>query len=318
MNEFEESQDKARASGSSSEQQRSGAVLATLLRELRTLRQRNKELEAAIELANRKVAFYEQYDAKLQGALTTALKVAFEIKADAEEAAKAIIEGALKEREAIQKEMERLKVVTQAMHARAEVSEEVIYPSGEVAVTPARAEPVEVAARAEIEAPQPVLEAVARVEPPILSGEPAVETEPVVETERPVEVLESASEVSEESPAPVAKSTEESLAAAVGAEATGAQAPVDVGENHNRVELVVSSLPSFLRLVDFERSLTRIAAVKNFYVRDFRRGVARIELKLLSANEWPRLIEGLNSISGLKIATVEAETRRIEGRLDLA
>ncbi|MBI2861669.1 MAG: hypothetical protein HYX89_02500 [Chloroflexi bacterium] len=66
----------------------------------------------------------------------------------------------------------------------------------------------------------------------------------------------------------------------------------------------ISPLPSFLRLVDFERSLNTVPAIRNFYVRDFQRGVATIEVHLVVPERWEALIEGLRKIAGLQVAAI--------------
>lgn len=86
------------------------ASLDYLAKELRRLTLSNQELQGALDLANRRVAFYERFDDSFQDAWAQALRAAYEIRAKAEREAKDLLDRARSEEVLLKGEIERLRV----------------------------------------------------------------------------------------------------------------------------------------------------------------------------------------------------------------
>ncbi len=96
--------DDAMGSAPSSE----GAPLGFLVDKLRDLTLKNQELESHLELANRKLAFYESFDSSIRDAVTHSLRVACEIRAKSEQEAKELLERTKREEALLREETVRL------------------------------------------------------------------------------------------------------------------------------------------------------------------------------------------------------------------
>ncbi len=80
----------------------------------------------------------------------------------------------------------------------------------------------------------------------------------------------------------------------------------------NDIELIVSSLHGFPKLVEFERALHEFAEIKNFYVRDFRNGIARLVVRLKDPNQRQELQHRLESLPSWNISVTSSEPSKIE------
>lgn len=82
------------------------------------------------------------------------------------------------------------------------------------------------------------------------------------------------------------------------------------------IQLVLSPVPSFPRLVEIERHIQSLPAVRTLYVRDFRVGVATLAVSLrapMTAEEVSAMLAGL---SDLRLRVVSWERNSLELRID--
>jgi predicted nucleic acid-binding Zn-ribbon protein len=87
----------------------SNDIVAALSARVAELAKRVTQLQADLEVAQRRAAIYEEYDATAQEALASALRAAYEIRERAETTASQILEQAREERRMLLKEIERLR-----------------------------------------------------------------------------------------------------------------------------------------------------------------------------------------------------------------
>jgi hypothetical protein len=87
----------------------SNDIVAALSARVAELSKRVTQLQADLEVAQRRVAIIEEYDATAQEALASALRAAYEIRERAETTASQILEQAREERRMLLKEIERLR-----------------------------------------------------------------------------------------------------------------------------------------------------------------------------------------------------------------
>ena len=325
-------------------------VIATLSSRVSELSKRVATLDAELEAAQRRLAVYEEHDQTIQDALSAALKAAYTIRERAETTASQILEQAREERRVLLKETERLRderdqlqneIATQrrsgisavsprpltsdtaAQELRAVASEALRGLFQEI-VDDMRARPVE---------PQPA--------PPPAEPAKAAET-PVTEpaaarAEAPVEEIETApsydamKQAAPAEPEPAPEVTEDvetapaqpepqrvpSFEVVSSREVEEIVAPrAETGGPTTEVQLVLSPVPSFPRLVEIERHIQSLPAVRTLYVRDFRVGVATIAVSLRSAmtpDEFGAMLAGL---SELRLRLVSWARNTLELRVD--
>lgn len=87
----------------------SNDIVAALSARVAELAKRVTQLQADLEVAQRRAAIYEEYDATAQEALASALRAAYDIRERAETTASQILEQAREERRMLLKEIERLR-----------------------------------------------------------------------------------------------------------------------------------------------------------------------------------------------------------------
>ena len=84
-------------------------VITSLSARVSELSKRVALLQSEVESANRRIAIYEDYDAQVQEALSSALRAAHQIRERAETAAEQILEQAREQRRMLLTEIERLR-----------------------------------------------------------------------------------------------------------------------------------------------------------------------------------------------------------------
>ncbi|MFH1486048.1 MAG: hypothetical protein ABIH46_08260 [Chloroflexota bacterium] len=141
-------------------------------------------------------------------------------------------------------------------------------------------------------------------EAPPTPESPAPEKEPVTTTapqeitlELPLVVQPSASE-----PAPIPAATEDPA----------------VSESHvasETVELVISSMPSFTKLLSLERSLTQSTLVKSCFIKNFSRGTATLEIGLSAPTDLSQIVDILKNAADYPISIEKVDDDRIEARV---
>src|ERR671923_756230 len=84
-------------------------VLGALSLRVRELQGKVASLQGELDEAQRRLATYEDFDAQIQEALSSALKAAYEIRSRAEDTANQILEQGREERRVLMKEVQRLR-----------------------------------------------------------------------------------------------------------------------------------------------------------------------------------------------------------------
>lgn len=91
---------------------------------------------------------------------------------------------------------------------------------------------------------------------------------------------------------------------------------VETGAPTTDIQLVLSPVPSFPRLVEIERHIQSLPAVRTLYVRDFRVGVATIAVALRSPMTPEEFGATLAGLSQLRLRLVSWARNSLELRID--
>lgn len=91
---------------------------------------------------------------------------------------------------------------------------------------------------------------------------------------------------------------------------------VDIGSPGTDIQLVLSPVPSFPRLVEIERHIQSLPAVRTLYVRDFRAGVATLAVSLRAAMTAEEFAATLIGLSELRLRVVSSARNSLELRID--
>ncbi|MBI4317559.1 MAG: hypothetical protein HY675_03635 [Chloroflexi bacterium] len=86
-------------------------------------------------------------------------------------------------------------------------------------------------------------------------------------------------------------------------------------QSNTDVELVVSPVHSFPKLVELERALQSLPEVKSFYVRDFRYGVATLSVTLVHSELRENLPSKLENLPGWNLSILSCPHHRIEAKI---
>ena len=295
----------------------SGAdLLDSLTRRIHQLSAQLADAHGELTAARKRVEVYETFDETIQGAVTAALRAAYEIRTRAEQSAATLVTEASAERDRVLTEIAKLDRERQTLAAARR-------PAGPG--TPATAEDEHLAdlrARA-ADALSGLIDkfvaeadgAVAARRPPeagLPEPAPAPEaaapagavTAPGPFTPRLVSAIES-------EPRPV-----EGAIGTAAAERGRAARPTD------ELEIVVSQVPAFARLVELERRIQELPIVRTIYVRDYQDGVVRLAVGLRApstAGEFAALVARIArprlTVLGSAGATLEL---RLEGEASVA
>ena len=311
-------------------------MIGSLATRVRELSLRVADLEGLLEAAKRRIAVYEDFDAQVQDSLTAALRAANEIRERARISAEAMAQEAKAQRPASVRELDAMRIERDALRrvidaasappAPAPAAPEPVaamFPMSEMRTAAAEAlrgvfkelvaelratAPAPVAQYAPVGAapvyvpppqpapvyappPAPVHAALVSVPPPQPAYTPPpapVATQyappvPVAPAPRPavVEDVDIAPHAPHAVPDPP-----------TGTWAAPASEPV--GE----IQVVLSPIASFPRLVELERRLQGMPAVRTVYARDFRNGVATLAIGLrtpMTVDEFATAVTRLES-----------------------
>lgn len=91
---------------------------------------------------------------------------------------------------------------------------------------------------------------------------------------------------------------------------------VETGAPATDIQLVLSPVPSFPRLVEIERHIQSLPAVRTLYVRDFRAGVATLAVSLRSAMTPDEFGVTLTGLPELRLRLVSSARNSLELRID--
>lgn len=96
------------------------------------------------------------------------------------------------------------------------------------------------------------------------------------------------------------------------------EAPVGslASEPTSEVQLVLSPIPSFPRLVEIERRIQSLPAVRTLYVRDFRRGVATLAVGLRQPLASAEFAAALSRLEHPRLRVVSSTRNVLELRID--
>lgn len=293
----------------------SGADLVeSLTRRIHQLSAQLADAHGELTVARKRVEVYETFDETIQGAVASALRAAYDIRTRAEESAATLVTEAGAERDRILAEIAKLDRERQALAAAPR-------PGGPDA--PATAEDERLAALRARAADALsglidtfVAEADVAARRPPTAGLP--ESAPASET------AASASAITAPGPfTPRLVSAIESeprrVEGAIGAAAAERRPAAQLTEE---LEIVVSQVPAFARLVELERRIQELPIVRTIYVRDYRDGVVRLAVGLRApstAGEFAALVARIAqprlTILGSADATLEL---RLEGEVSVA
>ena len=87
-------------------------------------------------------------------------------------------------------------------------------------------------------------------------------------------------------------------------------------EPSNEVQLVLSPIPSFPRLVEIERRIQSLPVVRTLYVRDFRGGVATLAVGLRQAMASSEFAAALGRLEHPRLRVVSSSRNVLELRID--
>ena len=318
-------------------------LIGALTSRVRELSLRVATLESELDAAQRRVRVYEEFDGTVQDALASALRSAFEIRERAEHTASAIVDDAKSQRAAIVGELEQLRAERERVQrevADARLTRDAVHHAPPAAATPPSAPQISMSEmrlaasealrgvfkefveeiRNAPQPPRPAAAATPRVVDP-------VPPPPQARVERPQPRIEPPPFRSAPAPAP-APPRSEVMAAPQPAPAPAVPVPATVedveeapvrflpAEPSSEVQLVLSPIPSFPRLVEIERRIQSLPVVRTLYVRDFRGGVATLAVGLrqpLASSEFAAALSGLEHP---RLRVVSSTRNVLELRID--
>ncbi|MBI4317554.1 MAG: hypothetical protein HY675_03610 [Chloroflexi bacterium] len=291
--------------------------MRSLVQQLRELSLRNQELESALELARKKVAFYESVDPLVQDAMVGALRALFEIRSNFGQAAGDQFASTSRDEALLREEADKLQAQRDALSAeRDALRQSVDVLHSDLAREKARNEK-RASERSQLLTDVAALEARLSSIREELGAQPPIAADG--DDQRQPTFAVPGNEVSHASspalPLPeLMPPADVSTGLPRGNRSTfpdGASAVQLNGE----LELVVSPVHSFPKLVELEQALQCLPEVKSFYVRDFRYGVATLLVRLASPELRENLLARLETLPGWSMAILTNSPRRVEAKV---
>lgn len=305
--------------------------------ELRKLRLEVVQLKSDLDIANARAAFYEDQAGSIQEIVKAALRYAFEIRQKAERQAREITEDAQQEKKRLQEELISLAA------ERDRLQDELVQLRSSLASVQQQRNDLDLERmqlRIDLDDLDRRLKTIREAIDNVRTGASRIAAPPepsegsFSDSSGSGDGQDDAAEVAgDEEPA---QSEVVSLAAQAEAPGTsiaeqrpshpdgpGAESEPSPRRRLNLadllatkpggdVELVVSCLHGFPKLVEFERALHEFGEIKNFYVRDFRNGIARLVIRLKEPNQRQELQSRLESLPGWNISVTSSEQSKIE------
>ncbi len=324
-------------------------IIATLSARVSDLGKRVAVLQAELESAQRRIAVYEEHDSTIQDALSGALRAAYQIRERAETTAAQILEQAREQRRLLLTEIERLRDERDQLEN--EIAER--RRGGIAAVAPrpittdaAASEIRQLASEALRGLFQEIVDDIRAAPRPAPAAPPPAPERPPVAPAAEARA-EAVAEDLEEMPAPPAPTIAPPQAVTPQAvtppepppapprlEAVPApppfgseieeMAPPRVAQTPPTSELgiVITPVGSFPRLVEIERHIQSLPAVRTLYVRDFRAGTATLAVALrspLTPDEFGAMLSSLEQLRMRVMASARNVIElRIEGEASIA
>ena len=319
----------------------SADLLDSLSRRIHELSSQLADARGELAAARKRVEVYEAFDETIQGALTGALRAAYDIRVRAEQSAATLVADARAEREHVVGEIARLRrereqlrtaggpeaaglpgtprVVedSRLLSLRARASEVLAGLLDEFAAETAHAAagPAPVVPQREMPA-DPVASPSAAVG---ASLEGPSEFEPVVS--RPAAFARLVEAKTPRVPAtppptPVAQPPAMTRAAADQPDEERPDEERPDEERPDEIEVVISQVPAFARLVEVELRLQELPNVRTAYVRDYRDGVLRLVVGLVAPSTARELGEIVANIARPRLAVLGSSRATLELRLE--
>ena len=317
-------------------------IIGALTSRVRELSLRVASLESELDAAHRRVRVYEEFDHTVQDALASALRSAFEIRERAELTATAIVDDAKSQRSLIIGELEQLRAEREQVQrevAGARLTRDATLQPAAPTAAPATQMPMAELRLAASEAlrgvfkelvdeirsaPQPTrmtAPAAPRIVDPV-PPPPAAHVDPLPQARiepPPFRVDPPQTRIEPPPFRPVVEAPPAPRAEPVAAVIEDVEeAPVRFlpSEPSSEVQLVLSPIPSFPRLVEIERRIQSLPSVRTLYVRDFRGGVATLAVGLrqpLASSEFAAALGGLDHP---RLRVVSSTRNVLELRID--
>lgn len=329
-------------------------LIGALTSRVRELSLRVATLESELDAAQRRVRVYEEFDQTIQDAMASALRSAFTVRQQAEQTASAIVDDARAQRSALLGEIEQLRAERERVQrevADARLTRDAVHqpsapttaagliPMSEMRLAASEAlrgvfkelvdeirsappPPPQAQQPRSASAPAPrVVDPVpppppARAElppryAPAEQGSPIRPPEPIL-TVRPAE---RPAERERMDPFPPLRA-DATAAPAVTEDIDDAPARLLASEPSSEIQLVLAPIPSFPRLVEIERRIQSLSAVRTLYVRDFRGGVATLAVGLRQPLTSAEFATALGGLEHPRLRVVSSTRNVLELRID--
>ena len=312
-------------------------MIGSLATRVRELSLRVADLEGQLEAARKRIAVYEDFDAQVQDSLSAAFRAANQIRERARISAEAIAEEARAQRPADTQALDAMRIERDTLRRVIE-SASVTVPSRAAAPSPAAVFPMSEMRSAATEALRGVfkeLVAEIRASTPPAAPAPttaiAVPPSPIVYSPPPVAYT----------PPPIVEDVDVAPGAAAPAPApppiaAPAPPPIDASappapravpepareewvrptEPVGEIQIVLSPISSFPRLVELERRLQGMPAVRTVYARDFRNGVATLAIGLRNPMTVDEFAAAVTRLEYPRLRVVSTSGYILELRID--
>ena len=288
-------------------------MIGSLATQVRELSLRVADLEGQLEAARRRIAVYEEFDAQVQDSLSAALRAANQIRERARISAEAIAQEARAQRPSDARALDAMRIERDALRLAIETASTVapsrasapavapVFPMSEMRTAATEAlRGVFKELVAEIRATTPAAQAAAPAAPPRQSWVvPPSAPQPVYApppAPRPV--------VAPPQPAPRAVPE------------PAREEWVTPSEPVGEVQVVLSPISSFPRLVELEGRLQGMPAVRTVYARDFRNGVATLAIGLRSPMTVDEFATAVTRLEYPRLRVVSTTGYVLELRID--
>ena len=325
-------------------------MIGSLATQVRELSLRVADLEGQLEAARRRIAVYEEFDAQVQDSLSAALRAANQIRERARISAEAIAQEARAQRPSDARALDAMRIERDALRLAIENASTVapsrastpaaapVFPMSEMRTAATEAlRGVFKELVAEIRATTPAAQAAAPAAPPRQSWvvppsapqpvyAPPPAPRPVVAPPQPAAVvrdIEVTPALAAPAPTPVPPPAPAPPPMAAAPQPAPRAVPepareewVTPSEPVGEIQVVLSPISSFPRLVELERRLQGMPAVRTVYARDFRNGVATLAIGLRSPMTVDEFATAVTRLEYPRLRVVSTTGYVLELRID--
>ena len=306
-------------------------MVGSLAAQVRELSLRVADLEGQIAAARKRIAVYEDFDSQVQDSLAAALRAAGEIRARAQVSAEAMAEEARAKRTADTGALDALRLERDALRRVIETASKtprpraaaapspvvfpaVVFPASEMRTAAAdalRGVFKELVAELRAVAPAPAPPA-APTPPPIAAYVPP----PAVAYQPPPQAVPPPQQVAPPPPQAAPPPPQAAPPPPLSAVPPPAREElVGSAEPMSEVQVVLSPVPSFPRLVELERRLQALPIVRTVYARDFRNGIATLAVGLRTPMTVDEFAAAVSRLEYPRVQTVSTVGQVLELRI---